>query len=503
MNYPVWDPPLGYGPLMALIAVVHVFVSHFAIGGGLYLVVSEHRARRRGDAAWLDHLRGLTRFFVLVTLVFGALTGVGIWFVIGLLSPVATEALIHHFVWGWAIEWTFFVVEILAAILYFHGWGRMTARAHLTLGWIYFVAAWLSLAVINGILAFMLTPGRWLESGSFWDGFFNPTYASTLVLRTGICLMLAGLYTLLVAGRLPAGDLKGRLVRWESGWALAGLAIVAPSYLWYLRAIPDSIVETARASMPWVMLWHERVLWLAAILAVAVVVLALVPGRRMHVASAAMLMALGFAWFGSFEFLRESIRKPWIVAGTIYGNGVEVARLEETRSDGLLAHAAYRSGDDGHDLFLRACRSCHTLDGYKALAPAFDGTDAAFAAGAIRGVARMRGNMPPFPGSHAESEILGAWIAERVDTRPLAEIHGLAGEALGARAFAVRCARCHVPGGALDMLPTLEGLGADEMAELLDAAGELSDEMPPFTGDDRERAALADHLVRLASGDAR
>ena len=35
MNYPFWDVETGYGILMALIAVVHVFVSHFAIGGGL------------------------------------------------------------------------------------------------------------------------------------------------------------------------------------------------------------------------------------------------------------------------------------------------------------------------------------------------------------------------------------------------------------------------------------------------------------------------------------
>ena len=107
---------------------------------------------------------------MLTTLVAGALTGVGIWFVIGLLNPAATELLIHHFVWGWAIEWTFFVLEILAAILYYSGWKRLSPRAHLALGWVYFAAAWLSLAVINGILSFMLTPGRWLETRSFWDG---------------------------------------------------------------------------------------------------------------------------------------------------------------------------------------------------------------------------------------------------------------------------------------------------------------------------------------------
>ncbi len=92
MTYPFWDVSVGYGILMAAIAVVHVFISHFAIGGGLYLVVSERRARKTGDQEPLRFLEKLSKFFVLVTLVAGALTGVGIWFIIGLLGLVVTVA---------------------------------------------------------------------------------------------------------------------------------------------------------------------------------------------------------------------------------------------------------------------------------------------------------------------------------------------------------------------------------------------------------------------------
>ncbi|MCK4372168.1 MAG: cytochrome ubiquinol oxidase subunit I, partial [candidate division Zixibacteria bacterium] len=154
MDYPFWDISVGYGMLMAIVAVVHVFVSHFAIGGGLYLVVAESFARRNSDTLKLDFLKKLSKFFVLVTLVFGALTGVAIWFIIGLLNPAATEALIHHFVWAWASEWCFFLIEILAAIIYLYGWDKMTPRNHLVVGWIYFGAAWMSLFIINGILSF-------------------------------------------------------------------------------------------------------------------------------------------------------------------------------------------------------------------------------------------------------------------------------------------------------------------------------------------------------------
>ncbi len=40
MSYPFWDLPFGYGILMAAVAIIHVSISHFAIGGGLFLVVS-------------------------------------------------------------------------------------------------------------------------------------------------------------------------------------------------------------------------------------------------------------------------------------------------------------------------------------------------------------------------------------------------------------------------------------------------------------------------------
>ena len=61
MNYPFWDVNIGYGILMGSIAVFHVFISHFAIGGGLYLVVSEMIARKKNDQLMLAFLEKLSQ----------------------------------------------------------------------------------------------------------------------------------------------------------------------------------------------------------------------------------------------------------------------------------------------------------------------------------------------------------------------------------------------------------------------------------------------------------
>ena len=415
MNYPFWDVGIGYGVLMAIIAVVHVFVSHFAIGGGLYLVVAERAARRTDDTARLDFIQRLSKFFVLVSVVFGALTGVGIWFIIGLLNPAATEALIHNFVWGWAAEWCFFVIEILAALLYFYGWSRMSARNHMIIGWIYFWAAWISLVIINGIVTFMLTPGEWITTGNFWDGFFNPTYWSSLVLRTGICITLAGLYALFVASRYTASDFKARTVRYNALWAIVGLAVVIPSLFWYFNDIPADMMAAARAAMDIPFAALDLMYWLTGIVAALVIIFGFLLPRAYHTAIGVAVLALGLVWFGSYEWFREAIRKPYVITGYMYANAVEIPNVPTYQADGMLAHIAYKTDDPGGDLFRRACRTCHTIDGYNALKPVFDGTDEAFVASMVMGTGATRGNMPPWTGTEDEARLIAAHIYQQVD----------------------------------------------------------------------------------------
>jgi len=159
MNYPFWDIPLlGGSMLIAIIAVLHVIVSHLAIGGGFYLYFAERKYAREKDPKFLGYIRSHARFFMLLTTVFGAVSGVGIWFVIALVSPAATSTLIHIFLYGWAIEWVFFLVEILAIILYVYKFDKLEPASREKLAFIYMAAAWLSLFIINGIITFMLTP---------------------------------------------------------------------------------------------------------------------------------------------------------------------------------------------------------------------------------------------------------------------------------------------------------------------------------------------------------
>lgn len=270
MNYPSWElMATGGGFWIALVAITHVFVSHFAVGGGLWLVLTEQRALRKRDDQLLAYVKGHAHFFLLLTMVFGGLSGVGIWWTIALLSPGATSELIHTFVFGWAAEWVCFAAEIVALFIYHYTFGRMRAREHVIIGWYYFVFAWLSLFLINGIIGFMLTPGGWLQGGGFWAGFFNPSFLPSLVMRTMLALMIAGMFGALADRRAPARrgvprarraverdlaadgnrtDGSGGVVDVQAlpdpqrGMVLGRAREVAPYLAWFLRLSPVLLV---------------------------------------------------------------------------------------------------------------------------------------------------------------------------------------------------------------------------------------------------------------------
>ena len=129
MDYPIWDLALGGGSLIALVAISHVLVSHFAIGGGIAIAIVESLAVRRSDRALRDVARRSSLMLILVSTVFGAISGVGIWVTIGLVQPAATSALIHNYVWGWAAEWGFFILGVVTALLYWATGRRPTSGA--------------------------------------------------------------------------------------------------------------------------------------------------------------------------------------------------------------------------------------------------------------------------------------------------------------------------------------------------------------------------------------
>ena len=302
MHYPVWYlPELGGGTLIALIAIIHVFVSHFAVGGGLYLVMAEKKGLAEHSQPILDFTRRHARFFLLTTMVVGSITGVGIWFIIALVSP------------GWAAEWVFFTVEFAAAFVYFYMFGRMDWSTHLKVGYLYFFAAWMSLFLINGIIGAMLTPGGWAETGNFWQGFFNPSFWPSLLFRTALAILLAGCYGCLSAAREKEEEVRVQMTRFSGYWSLVALVVAVPAVIWYGASLGPDAQQLLQGKSPTIRLALEYGLGgLVVLLLITLLVTVLRPAwNKRPVAAMAMLAA--FVLLGSFDWTREAARRPYVV----------------------------------------------------------------------------------------------------------------------------------------------------------------------------------------------
>ncbi len=425
MEYPVWQLALtGGGFWVALISTLHVYVAQFAVGGGLYLTLTERSARRSGSEELLAHARAHSKFFLLLTMVFGAVTGVGIWFSIALTAPQATITLIHTFLFAWATEWCFFLGEIVALLVYFYGWERLTARQHMTVGWFYFCFGWLSLFMINGILAFMLTPGDWLETGRFWDGFFNPTFWPQLVFRTFICVMAAGLFGFVTASLMRMGDSRTRQMRNCSLWTVIGLAGMLLSGWWYYTALPPQqamlvMFKSARVSnyLHWFMM-------LAPITLVGGVLLAFKLPRKPAFALSLVVLLLGLGLTGSFEFMREAARKPYLIFNHTYSNSMLKADVSTINETGMLQQAKWipdtlrivtdeNREQAGQWLFQLQCASCHSRGGFindilpRSANYTPQGMDAF-----LSGMGDMNPYMPPFAGTAEERQALAVYLTQ-------------------------------------------------------------------------------------------
>jgi cytochrome bd-type quinol oxidase subunit 1 len=399
-------PFLGSGWVIGIIAIFHVMISQFAVGGGLYLPMAERKAMRIADpelrAAWLKQIASHSKFFLILTGVFGTVSGVGIWFAIGLTHPEATSTLIHNFVFGWAIEWVFFLVELTTVAVYYYTWGRIDEKLHLTVGWVYAGASAATLIIINGILAFMLTPGdTWLavagtghEASKFWNAFFNPTYWPSLLLRVCVCCSLAGVWALITSSRID-GDkqpaLKISKVQWSVRWLVPSFVAIPFLMIWYYLMVPSSQqalltlgIDTINAGTFSAVTRMALVIIVTSATIVGVAYyLAYRNPLDFNLSHAMAVLLLALIATGAGEYSREMLRKPYVIGHWMYSNGVRVPYVDRINQQGYLAHSEWvwnnadSSYSRGEAIFRGECGSCHTMDGYRPMRQLLSGRDRA------------------------------------------------------------------------------------------------------------------------------
>lgn len=500
MNYPVWYlPDIGGGLLIALIAITHVYISHFAVGGGLYLVLAERKGLREKNQGILDFTRSHAKFFLLMTTVFGGISGVGIWFIISLVNPAATSLLIHNFVFAWAAEWVLFLVEAVSIFVFFYTFGKMTPRTHQSIGWIYAIAAWLSLFIINGIIDFMLTPGQWIANRDFWGAFFNPTFWPALFFRSFVAFMFAGVYAFLTTAFLKDAVLKWTMTRFSGTWVLVSLLCSAPFGFWYLSALPNQarlLVEGASPTIQRAL--HYGLYALIAIIALTLILIILRPSFH-TIPVSFLVFASAFLFMGAFEWTREASRHPYVINGVMYSTGMLEANFPAVKRDGFLSTARWsrikgvhdeRLVEAGAEIFKFQCYACHTIRGFN--------NDIVFRTRAMSyqslydylgRIHEARYFMPPFAGNDAERKALAVYIIKGLQGKDIREEEETAEG--GEKLFRAHCTICHP-----ESLVKTRTAGWDraKIRWALDNLNKLQPAMPDFNGAPEVKDHIADYI---------
>lgn len=377
--YPIWEVPfLTSGLILGLIAVSHILPSHLSTGAMWFNVYVETKAYRENRPELLEFLKRYALVILVFAYVFGSLSGIGIWFSATVANPRGISGLIHNYVWGWATEWVFFIIEVTGIFVYFYTFGKVDKSTHLKIGWIFAIASWITMVIITGILAFMLSPGKWIETGNFFHGFFNQTYWFQLLLRTAFMFAVAAVYALAVGSTLKNEDVKKFIAKSASKWGMAGLIATTILFFLYLKTLPTEakglFVAVPKGLVVSLVISFSLVLLCFIYSSLRPLSLKLIPSI--------LFILILFIGIFSAERGREILRKPYVIPKYMYSNQIIAISIpskgvkEEVslvKGKGILnvspfvpAHLRNINDENqieaGRLIALMQCSSCHTLN---------------------------------------------------------------------------------------------------------------------------------------------
>lgn len=440
--YPTWfEPGVGSGWVIALIATIHVLFSHASVGSAILFAWLARRSVTHNRPEYLSFIRRYGVFLLIFSYVLGSVTGPGIWFSATIASPRGLSALIHTFVWLWATEWVFFVIEVIGVYLLVYLAGRVNQTTYLRLTAIFALSSVSTLLIIVGVLSFMLWPGMpgWAESGSVLQAFFGPNTFAQMFTRVFFMLMISAVVGGLVVAGIHDEQEKAHIGRVLSTVGIVGALGGAACFVWYLTTLPESAQLLVQTRLP----EHFAHMMYATTALCVVYFLATAAYPRMiktAVAATATVVLLVFG-LAPEEMAREILRKPWIAGQYVYGNqiigrdvpglGIE-SELELIARKGVLAthpfvpeHLRQPTPDNqieaGRALALTLCSNCHSLTntGMRRLSKFFpkgvtaDAVQSYLGAGLYHG---HTGYMPAMPLPEGDRAALAAFIAHSINS---------------------------------------------------------------------------------------
>lgn len=316
-------PEYGSAWMMGITGTIHILASHTSVGAAMLFAFLAYKAYSENRTDLYPYMKKYGMFLLIFSYVIGSITGPGIWYTATAASPRGISALIHNFVWVWATEWVFFVYEVIGVFVLVYFIDKIDKKTHLKLTFTFALASVGTLALIIGIISFMMWPGTeaFYATGSASDAFFGINTFPHMFLRIGFMIMCSGVIGLVISSAMKKenAELSDELTKKMGYVAMLGGFVTMFFFMWYMGTLPDNAHAVFNVSKDEVI--QNRII--LAIVFSLYFLLAIVKPRFINPAFASVMIAvilISGLWPG--EKLRESMRKPYVAGQYIYSNQI-------------------------------------------------------------------------------------------------------------------------------------------------------------------------------------
>jgi mono/diheme cytochrome c family protein len=214
------------------------------------------------------------------------------------------------------------------------------------------------------------------------------------------------------------------MVRYCVLWLAAPFVLLVPSAWWYLHVIPPEARAMISDPALTVSTVGKAFLVLTPIVFLAGLFMALRLPKSLQQGFSFVLMILAFLYLGSFEMVRESARRPYIIHGYMYSNSILKAELPHVQKQGVLKTARWAKNKTvtpaneaaaGEEVFKLLCISCHSVGGFRNdMLERTDGMTADQFEAILEEMGDERRQMPPFAGNQQERQALAKYVLEKL-----------------------------------------------------------------------------------------
>jgi cytochrome bd-type quinol oxidase subunit 1 len=428
-------PVLGNSIIMAVVILTHVFFAFFAVGGSILAVAAEWWGTKKKDNDYLRLAKSVSGFLSDMMKINGVLGVAIVVLTIGLWSQFGAFLYSVQF-WPFLLEGADFLLLMIFAVVYHHTWDSVSRGMHIFFGILTGFFALMAGFLINGIWAFMLFPGKWVETGLRWDAFFNPILwessihilLPTMINATLIIFLWTYWKSLKTQGAEQAYFNKMNLFTAKIGAVLLFLQPFSGlSFMFKVKSATEEALESevVKTVVPLSNPWQQITDGMATPFFYTMItlgVLAMIGGAlywvQGHEKGRKALAFAAFAMFLAFfmgAFTRERARKPYLVWNNMYMNQQFVPGSIAAPPAPAAAAETGAPVNGEQVLKDKGCMSCHAggagAPSLNGLAQKYDKTTLMNFIRQPQGAAASM--MPPFSGSEQELEALAEHLLKQ------------------------------------------------------------------------------------------